>query len=278
MLRAGGTGLELARSDAASESLLADLRSDKGMGWVPDEMWFSYLRVNTAAKNLDYDLAVSTHPGVLPSARMVGIGLPGGPAPAPSSGFPAVAGQPRSWAALLAGLTALAVRARRRSDSVQRREARPGAGACGAVGALAFMLAVMAYGVVGVVQSSGASGDASPTRPRPRSGDGAARRARQPLHTVAHPRTPAHRVDVRSGEPRLPEPRVHHRWRRRARPPRRWPRGVPPADPRRGVDPAARDRRDDVRSPRAGEGAVRLPPPRPLRLRHDGLRDRGSDA
>ena len=113
-LRAGSTGLELARSDAASESLLTDLRSDKGMGWVPDEMWLSYLRVNTAAKNLDYDLAVSTHTGVPPSARMVGIGLPGGPAPVPSSAFPvwqvsALVG------GLLAGLTALAVRARRRS-------------------------------------------------------------------------------------------------------------------------------------------------------------------
>jgi len=114
-LRAGSVGLELARSDAASDSLLADLRSDKGMGWVPDTMWLSYLRVNTAAKNLDYDLAISTHTGVLPSARMVGIGLPGGPASSSSSpDFPvwqvsAVIG------VLLAGATALAVRARRRS-------------------------------------------------------------------------------------------------------------------------------------------------------------------
>ncbi len=98
-LRAGGVGLELARSDAASEGLLADLRSDKGMGWVPDKMWLSYLRVNTAAKNLDYDLAVSTHAGVLPSARMVGIGLPGGPAlVAVVAGLPGVAGQRRSSA------------------------------------------------------------------------------------------------------------------------------------------------------------------------------------
>jgi len=61
-LRSGGTGLDLARSDAASKNLLTDLRSDKGMGWVPDQMWLSYLRVDTPAKNLDYDLAVSTHP------------------------------------------------------------------------------------------------------------------------------------------------------------------------------------------------------------------------
>ena len=34
------------------------------------------------------------------------------------------------------------------------------------------------------------------------------------------------------------------------------------------------DGRDDVHRARAGDGAVRLPPPRPLRLRHEGLRDR----
>jgi hypothetical protein len=79
MVRAGDKGLTLERSDAAPSGLLGDLRSDKGMGWVPDDMWLSYLRVNTPAENLDYDLAVSTHDGVLPSARMVGIGLRGGP-------------------------------------------------------------------------------------------------------------------------------------------------------------------------------------------------------
>ncbi|HXY93636.1 MAG TPA: DUF2330 domain-containing protein [Acidimicrobiia bacterium] len=78
LLRAGDTGLTLARSDEASSSLLGDLRSDKGMQWVPDDMWLSYLRVNTPAGNLNYDLAVSTHDGVVPSARLVGIGFPGG--------------------------------------------------------------------------------------------------------------------------------------------------------------------------------------------------------
>jgi len=87
MLRMGGIGTTVSRSDAASSALLTDLRSDKGMGWVPDDMWLTYLRVDTAAKNLDYDLAVSTHDGVLPSARLAGIGLPGGP-PATASAFP----------------------------------------------------------------------------------------------------------------------------------------------------------------------------------------------
>ena len=87
-LRTGGVGTTLARSDSASSSLLADLRSDKGMEWVPGDMWLTFLRVNTEARNLDYDLAVSTHDGVLPSATLVGIGIPGGPPAEASSGFP----------------------------------------------------------------------------------------------------------------------------------------------------------------------------------------------
>jgi hypothetical protein len=106
MLRAGDTGLELERSDAASASLLADLRSDKGMGWVPEDMWLTYLRVGTPAVNLNYDLAVSTHDGVLPSARMVGIGLEGGPTGDASSigdsGFPA-----REVVAVVGGVLAM---------------------------------------------------------------------------------------------------------------------------------------------------------------------------
>lgn len=77
-LRTGGPGVSLERSERASETLLADLRSDKGMQWVPEEMWLTYLRVNTPAGKLDYDLAVSTRPGVAPSARMVGVWTPGG--------------------------------------------------------------------------------------------------------------------------------------------------------------------------------------------------------
>jgi hypothetical protein len=105
-LRTGGLGTTLVRSDPASSSLLADLRSDKGMEWVPDDMWLTYLQVNTPAQNLDYDLAVSTHDGVLPSARLVGIGLPGGPDAEAGSGFPvwdvtAIAG---GMLAILAGI------------------------------------------------------------------------------------------------------------------------------------------------------------------------------
>jgi hypothetical protein len=61
-LLAGGPGLTLARSESANPALLADLRSDKGMEWVPDQMWFTYLQVGADAATLDYDLAISDDP------------------------------------------------------------------------------------------------------------------------------------------------------------------------------------------------------------------------
>ena len=52
------TGLILDRSEHASPQLVADLRSDRGMGWMPDDLWLSYLRVNVPAGDLTYDLAI----------------------------------------------------------------------------------------------------------------------------------------------------------------------------------------------------------------------------
>jgi hypothetical protein len=69
----GGAGLTLARSEPASSSLLADLRADKGMTWVPGSMWLSYLQVGTPARTLKYDLAVSTHAGVAPTPKDAGL-------------------------------------------------------------------------------------------------------------------------------------------------------------------------------------------------------------
>jgi hypothetical protein len=71
-LLAGDDGVQVSRSEAASSDLLADLRSDKGMEWVPDAMWLTYLQVDTPAAALRHDLAVSTHAGTLPSARLAG--------------------------------------------------------------------------------------------------------------------------------------------------------------------------------------------------------------
>jgi hypothetical protein len=72
-LLAGGPGLTLARSEAANDLLLDDLRSDKGMEWVPDDMWFTYLQVGTDAGTLDYDLAISDDPSTPPTITDTGV-------------------------------------------------------------------------------------------------------------------------------------------------------------------------------------------------------------
>jgi hypothetical protein len=70
---AGGPGLSIQRDERASESLLTDLRSDVGMEWVPSSMWFTYLRLDAEARDLDYDLALSAHPSQLPTLRDAGV-------------------------------------------------------------------------------------------------------------------------------------------------------------------------------------------------------------
>jgi hypothetical protein len=75
-LLAGGPGLRLERSERASTPLLDDLRSDVGMEWVPGEMWLTYLQVDAAAGDLDYDLAVSVDPTARPSRTDTGVADP----------------------------------------------------------------------------------------------------------------------------------------------------------------------------------------------------------
>jgi hypothetical protein len=75
-LLAGGPGLSLERSQAASNGLLDDLRSDVGMEWVPKSMWLTYLQVAAQASELDYDLAVSADDGTLPTLVDTGVQEP----------------------------------------------------------------------------------------------------------------------------------------------------------------------------------------------------------
>jgi hypothetical protein len=112
-LLAGGPGLTVERSEQASSSLLADLRSDVGMKWVPDDMWLSYLQLDAAAEDLDYDLAVAVGDDE-PSVMDAGVGPASAvPVRADATGmalWPLVAG---AWAALVA-VVALAFGSRRR--------------------------------------------------------------------------------------------------------------------------------------------------------------------
>ena len=95
-LLAGGTGMTLQRSEAASESLLNDLRSDVAMDWLPEDMWLSYLSLDSPAAELDYDLAISATEGMPADFADTGV-------PAPES-IPLTDGRP-AWPAL-AGLAA----------------------------------------------------------------------------------------------------------------------------------------------------------------------------
>lgn len=61
-------------SEPASASLLGDLRSDRGMGWLPtDRMWLTKIAVNTPAGDLTTDLAVDASGFGQPNAAAAGL-------------------------------------------------------------------------------------------------------------------------------------------------------------------------------------------------------------
>ena len=73
----GASGVALAQSGPASAQLLADLRSDKGMGWLPASgMWLSYLRIDSTAGALTHDLAVDASGRHSPSPVAAGLAVP----------------------------------------------------------------------------------------------------------------------------------------------------------------------------------------------------------
>jgi len=70
-------GLSVQYSAAASAELLRDLRSDKGMGWMPARgMWLTHLAINSAAKDLTYDLAVDVSGRATRVAAGFSVALP----------------------------------------------------------------------------------------------------------------------------------------------------------------------------------------------------------
>lgn len=67
-------GLVLERSEPASTTLLADLRSDKGMSWLPtDGVWLTYMRVDARAGDLTYDLAIDASGAGQPAPAAAGL-------------------------------------------------------------------------------------------------------------------------------------------------------------------------------------------------------------
>jgi hypothetical protein len=70
------TGLFLDHSAPASESLLADLRSDRDMGWVPATAWLTKVRIDAAAADLRFDLAIDATGQGTPSRVAAGLDAP----------------------------------------------------------------------------------------------------------------------------------------------------------------------------------------------------------
>ena len=68
-------GMRLDHSASATASLLDDLRSDQGMGWVPQSGWLTKIAIDASASQLTYDLAVDAK-GFSPSRVAAGLQAP----------------------------------------------------------------------------------------------------------------------------------------------------------------------------------------------------------
>ena len=82
LLPAREAGLTLEHSEPATQSLLDDLRSDDGMGWVPESAWLTKLAVDSSAGDLTYDLAIDASGRNAPSPVAAGLVVP-----VPGDGF-----------------------------------------------------------------------------------------------------------------------------------------------------------------------------------------------
>jgi hypothetical protein len=69
----GENGIRLDHSANASSSLLADLRSDRGMEWVPDSGFLTKVAIDATAGQLSYDLAVDASGSGAPSRIQAGL-------------------------------------------------------------------------------------------------------------------------------------------------------------------------------------------------------------
>ena len=72
----GSNGMNLDNSQQASQSLLDDLRSDRGMGWVPKDGWLTKIAIDANAPQLSYDLAIDASGQGVPSWVQAGFEVP----------------------------------------------------------------------------------------------------------------------------------------------------------------------------------------------------------
>jgi hypothetical protein len=109
---AGARGVALERSNPASAELLADLRADKGMGWLPASgMWLSHLRIDSTAGELTHDLAVDASGRHRPSPVAAGLAVPASVAGGGGEAPPGPPGPAWPWLWPAAGLAVTAVAA-----------------------------------------------------------------------------------------------------------------------------------------------------------------------
>ena len=69
-------GLDVTHSAWANDTLLTDLRSDKGMEWVPSRGYLTKVEIDSAAPELTYDLAIDPTGEGTPSAIDAGLEWP----------------------------------------------------------------------------------------------------------------------------------------------------------------------------------------------------------
>jgi hypothetical protein len=107
---ASSNGLTLAASEPTSASLISDLRADQGGSWIPASgMWLTYLRLDTPAANLHYDLAIDATGHGSPSATAAGLTLSSVTNHVPAT-TPAPPASPHDvWVWLVTGLGAILV-------------------------------------------------------------------------------------------------------------------------------------------------------------------------
>ncbi len=72
----GSNGMRLDHSAQATTSLLDDLRSDRGMSWVPQGGWLTKIAVDATPPQLSYDLAVDASGQGVPSWVQAGLDSP----------------------------------------------------------------------------------------------------------------------------------------------------------------------------------------------------------
>jgi hypothetical protein len=73
----GFNGMTVTHAAPASDLLLSDLRSDRGMEWVPDKAWLTKIALDGIAPQFGYDLAVDASGAGSPSRVAAGLDMPG---------------------------------------------------------------------------------------------------------------------------------------------------------------------------------------------------------